>query len=51
VLRETGKRRPGDVYRWLLPRAHQASGVTLREAVKYLDAEQRDSILRAARNG
>ena len=51
VLRETGKRRPDEVVRWLLPRANRASGVTLREAVKYLDAADRDSILRAARHG
>jgi 3-methyladenine DNA glycosylase AlkD len=49
VLRETSKRRPEDVYRWLLPRANRASGVTLREAVKYLEAAQRDAILQAAR--
>ena len=49
VLRETSKRRPAEVYRWLLPRADRASGVTLREAVKYLDAADRDSILRASR--
>jgi len=48
VLRETSKRRPEDVYRWLLPRANRASGVTLREAVKYLEATQRDAILHAA---
>jgi len=51
VLRETSKRRPAEVYAWLLPRANRASGVTLREAVKYLDAADRDSILRASRHG
>ncbi len=51
VLRETGKRRPAEVYRWLLPRAKRASGVTLREAVKYLDAADRDLILRASGHG
>lgn len=50
VLRETGKQRPDEVYRWLLPRAHRASGVTLREAVKYLSPEQRDTLL-ATRRG
>jgi 3-methyladenine DNA glycosylase AlkD len=48
VLRETSKRRPDEVYRWVLPRASRASGVTLREAVKYLDAAQRAAILAAA---
>jgi len=38
VLREAGKRRPEDVVAWLAPRTHRASGVTMREAVKYLPA-------------
>jgi 3-methyladenine DNA glycosylase AlkD len=48
VLRETGKRRPGMVYRWLLPRVPRASGVTLREAVRYLEPDQRQQILTKA---
>ena len=36
VLREAGKRRPDDVAAWLAPRTDRASGVTMREAVKYL---------------
>ena len=36
VLREAGKRRPDEVSAWLAPRTHRASGVTMREAVKYL---------------
>jgi 3-methyladenine DNA glycosylase AlkD len=48
VLRETSKRRADEVYQWLLPRASRASGVTLREAVKYLDPAQREAILEAA---
>jgi 3-methyladenine DNA glycosylase AlkD len=40
VLREAGKTRPDDVYEWLAPRADRASGVTMREAVKYLKPEQ-----------
>jgi hypothetical protein len=35
------------VYEWLLPRAARASGVTMREAVKYLSPEQRDAVLAA----
>ncbi len=45
VLRETGKKRPALVAGWLEPRAARASGVTMREAVKYLDDEQRERLL------
>jgi 3-methyladenine DNA glycosylase AlkD len=48
VLRETSKRRPDEVYAWLLPRAARASGVTLREAVKYLSPAQRSAVLDAS---
>jgi 3-methyladenine DNA glycosylase AlkD len=47
VLRETAKKRPDLVYRWLLPRCAVASGVTVREAVKYLSPRQRTDILDA----
>lgn len=47
VLRDTGRLRPELVYGWLLPRARRAAGLTVREAVKYLTAEQRSAILRA----
>ncbi len=46
VLRETAKRRPELVYTWLAPRAARASGVTLREAMRYLSDEQRGELLR-----
>jgi 3-methyladenine DNA glycosylase AlkD len=36
VLRETEKRRPDEVIAWLAPRTHRASGVTMREAVRYI---------------
>jgi 3-methyladenine DNA glycosylase AlkD len=36
VLREAGRRLPAAVVAWLEPRAGRASGVTMREAVKYL---------------
>jgi 3-methyladenine DNA glycosylase AlkD len=45
VLREHARRRPDDVFEWLQPRAARASGVTLREAVKYLLPEQRDAFV------
>jgi 3-methyladenine DNA glycosylase AlkD len=47
VLRDTARKRPDLVYRWLLPRAARASGVTVREAVKWLSDEQRRSVLAA----
>lgn len=47
VLRETSKRRPDLVYEWLLPRAPRASGLTVREAAKYLPESQRRAVLAA----
>lgn len=49
VLRETGKRRPDEVYAWLAPRTARASGVTMREAVRHLDAMRREELIRAYR--
>jgi 3-methyladenine DNA glycosylase AlkD len=49
VLREAGKRRPADVTAWLAPRTARASGVTMREAVKYLPAEDAARLLAAYR--
>ena len=49
VLRDTARRRPELVFDWLLPRAAQASGLTVREAVKPLDADRRSAILSAHR--
>jgi 3-methyladenine DNA glycosylase AlkD len=48
VLRETSKKYPDEVYGWVLPRASRASGVTLREAVKYLSPAQRSRVLEAS---
>jgi 3-methyladenine DNA glycosylase AlkD len=45
VLRETAKRRPDEVYDWLAPRTHRASGVTMREAVKYLDDARKNELM------
>jgi 3-methyladenine DNA glycosylase AlkD len=45
VLREVAKKRPGLVAAWLGPRVHRASGVTVREAVKYLPPADRDVLL------
>jgi 3-methyladenine DNA glycosylase AlkD len=45
VLRDMSRGgRPDLVFEWLLPRAHRASGVTLREAVKYLTPDQRAAV-------
>lgn len=49
VLREVSKSRPGLVYQWLAPRTHRTSGVTIREAVKYLPPEQRETLMVAYR--
>jgi 3-methyladenine DNA glycosylase AlkD len=49
VLRETGMRRPQEVFEWLARRTAQVSGVTIREAVKYLDPDQRDELMNAYR--
>jgi 3-methyladenine DNA glycosylase AlkD len=51
VLRETSKKRPKLVYEWLVPRAEAASGVTIREAVRYLSPRQRERILRVYEEG
>ncbi len=51
VLREVGKTRPREVAEWLGPRTGRASGVTVREAVKYLGAADRDAILAAYKAG
>ncbi len=45
VLREASKRRPDLVEAWLAPRTHRVSGVTIREAVKYLPESRRTSLL------
>lgn len=45
MLRERSKKRPDEVFEWLLPRRHRASGLTLREGSKYLSEEQREALL------
>ena len=51
VLREAGKRRPDDVASWLAPRTDRASGVTMREAVKYLPPDVSAALMSAYREG
>lgn len=50
ILRDMGKRRPELVRDWLAPRTQRASGVTMREAVKYLDAADREVLMAAYRD-
>jgi 3-methyladenine DNA glycosylase AlkD len=45
ILRETSKKRPDLVYDWIAPRAQRASGVTMRETVKYLSGNQRNHLI------
>jgi 3-methyladenine DNA glycosylase AlkD len=49
VLREAAKKRPDEVAAWLAPRTHRASGVTMREAVKYLPRADADRLMAAYR--
>jgi 3-methyladenine DNA glycosylase AlkD len=49
VLRETEKRRPDEVIAWLAPRTHRASGVTMREAVRYLPEPDASRLMAAYR--
>ena len=51
VLREMSKTRPQEVYEWIAPRTHRASGVTMREVVKHLGSRRADELMRAYRNG
>jgi 3-methyladenine DNA glycosylase AlkD len=45
VLREVAKQHPGVVADWLAPRVQRASGVTVREAVRWLPAAPREALL------
>ena len=49
VLREVAKKRPDAVREFLAPRVDRVSGVTIREAVKYLPDDQGDELMRAYR--
>ncbi|NJP67814.1 DNA alkylation repair protein [Streptomyces spiramenti] len=51
VLRQTGRKHPAEVYDWLLPRAGRSSGVTVREAVRYLGDARSESVAAAYRGG
>ncbi len=45
ALREAAKRDPVAVFDWLAPRTHIVSGVTMREATKYLPADRMDVLM------
>jgi 3-methyladenine DNA glycosylase AlkD len=49
VLREVGKKRPAEVVAWLEPRTARASGVTMREAVRWLPEADRERLMTAYR--
>ena len=49
VLREVSKKRPDEVAAWLGPRTGRASGVTMREAVRYLPEPDRERLMAAYR--
>jgi 3-methyladenine DNA glycosylase AlkD len=51
VLREASKKRPDEVAAWVGPRTHRASGVTMREAVKYLPVDVANRFMTAYREG
>ena len=49
VLREASKRRSEEVAAWIAMRTHRASGVTMRQAVKYLGSAEADRLMLAYR--
>ena len=49
VLREMSKSRPAEVEAWIAPRTRRASGVTMREAVKYLEPRTAARLMQAYR--
>ena len=49
VLRETSKTRPDEVFDWIAPRTDRASGVTMRETVRYLGQERSALLMEAYR--
>ena len=49
VLREASRKRPHEVAAWIAPRTHRASGVTMREVVKYLAPSEGKRLMTAYR--
>lgn len=44
TLRDMGRRRPDEVFQWLLPRARAAQSVTIREALRPMSRSRQDAI-------
>jgi 3-methyladenine DNA glycosylase AlkD len=51
VLREVSKKRPDEVYEWVAARTDRASGVTMREAVRYLGEGRAYRLMHAYKEG
>lgn len=51
VLREVSKKRPELVFKWMAPRAHRCSMLTVREGSKYLPDQQSELLIAAAKSG
>ena len=49
VLREASKKRSDEVAAWIAPRTDRASGVTMREAIKYLEPSEAERLMTAYR--
>jgi len=49
VLREASKKRPDEVVSWIAPRTQRASGVTMRETVRYLEPSAAHRLMTAYR--
>ena len=49
ILRDTSRKRPDMVTAWIEPRAGRASGVTIREAVRWLAPDDHERIMAAYR--
>ncbi len=49
ILRDTSRKRPEMVAAWIEPRAKRASGVTIREAVRWLAPDDHERIMAAYR--
>jgi 3-methyladenine DNA glycosylase AlkD len=50
VLRDMSKERPDEVYEWIAPCTDRASGVTMREVVKYLNPDRAALLMQAHRD-
>jgi 3-methyladenine DNA glycosylase AlkD len=51
ILRDTARKRPDMVYDWLAPRAHLASTLTVREAMKHMPKDKAEPLIAASKSG